>query len=193
MKHSRRVFRRAKRPTVWLAAPMGYVPNSFLLVPAVVSTQVLASSQLGPKTAQPTIERFRVERIVGDITWRFSSNAGGADALWMLSCGIALGDEAQGALEAKDPSLPAGAATTDAEDPWMWLRHTHFENDQTNELSPNGVTNASRQDWHIDIRVKRLIRPSSFLGLWLRPTVVTVPAATLQVQLALRVLLSRTV
>lgn len=169
-----RMARRSRSRKQWTSwTTQVYTPT----VTTAVAAGVLATVALGTLIAAPgtsTIDRYTILRIKGEL---ILANTGAARGT--VSCGIIVERETAGALDAHDPS-----AAGDASLPWMWLRHTSLQTagvgdaENTNQLLlPGGA--------HVDIKVKRIVRPDEAPALHIISTVA------ITYQLGLRMLIAK--
>lgn len=150
MRRFRRSFGRRRRPPMqWVPQVAAVVPGAGAAVTAVTLVDA-ASGFSGTTQPQPTIGRMTVQRVVGEIETTFQNGTE------QYHFGIIVVDSGQTTVSLPDPSLQAGL---DA--PWLWLGRFFSETNSgllTNQTySPNGN--------HIDVRVKRVLRPNERLLL----------------------------
>lgn len=101
-------------------------------------------------------QRFTVMRIVGDFD--YLNTAGATEIRWTL--GVILVDEVGSTGDSVNPTV-----TSNADKSWLYLAHgevgSNVAGNGANCLSMNPRDNAG----HIDIRVKRIMRPDQQLTL----------------------------
>lgn len=214
----------------WADVGVGFFPKGSASTPNFIISPILGSlvqaidPTIDPDMAQkPSTERWRVERIVGDVAVQAiqlgDPNAGGA-VLRFDGVDVHMGVVRRDATaDAVSPVFPV--TNNEALADWLWMDHWSMSTAETVCHNCTGQTSNPGGDcdtlcdaimptaltgfqvfgvpnlvWrHVDIRVKRTIRPEQALQLVIQAEVA--PAAVnfvaLSVQPKLRVLLSRSV
>lgn len=153
--------RSAKRPVQWVTNSEAWDGNNHN---AYVANSLTKIRLLETGTSQALIgadtylmaQRFTVLRIVGDFD--YLSTAAAAEVRWTF--GVILVDEVGSTGDAINPTV-----TSNADKSWLYLAHgevgANVAGDAGNTLSQQPFPNAG----HIDIRVKRVMRPDQQLTL----------------------------
>lgn len=156
--------RRANKPamawTVNTGAANAWVGNTGRAIAAATLTQTLllaiqtAASALGV----PAVAGLTILRIVGDFVVQQNNTSAIAAMNW--SAGIVLTDDTTGDVSnLLDPTVIA-----DADAKWLWFRHGQCPA-QTNASIVASNVRDSPLGAHIDVTVRRKIRPSQTLNL----------------------------
>jgi len=152
----RKFTRRVAKPTTWQTNSASYVGNVNTAVPANTLTAFILVDTIAAGVV-PNVERFTVQRIVGEMV---VENNAAAAAATDFSMGICLVTATNGAdTVALDPRNQL-----DSEAGWLWLCHGRLQGvaagspEQTNQqILPRGA--------HIDIKVKRIVHSNMVLKL----------------------------
>lgn len=180
----------AKRPVQWVVSSSSFT-NAFSTVTAgAVSPFILAETAPQSATeASISIDRVTVMRIKGDL---LVSTTGAAAYGVLFSVGIAVVDRVGGTDDQWDPSAVANGPKA-----WMYLRHYYLQ--ESNTVSQTGPLASSAAmgvqlptGTHVDVKVKRIIRPEQSLKLFVIQRTVGA-AATVSVMPLFRTLVSRAI
>lgn len=183
-------FRRRgrKQPTQWLAGSAAYSVVGVPVVPGAavpVGLEVCGASGAVASSDPPTIQRFKVERVQGDITIGQSS-AGANGNVSMLGVGLIITKSTLAA----GPVFPDPTNQTDAGWPWLWLRH-YPVNEATVPFAALIQQHLPDGSW-IDTKTKRIIREGERLYLVAKmPVYAGSPTGAYFISAFLRVLISK--
>lgn len=169
---------RKRRPVQWVTSDAWYGNTPQAVAAATLfSSQVIGTGKSSLTTGGDTYimaQRVTVLRIVGEVLF----NNTDAAALNYYTWGLILSDESGGLVTNYDPSLASNADKS-----WLTLRHgvcdqvaVAYDNSNQKHL-PSGA--------HVDVRVKRVLRPDQRIEFFL------ISSTTGNVVLNLRCLVSR--
>lgn len=165
--------RRRKKPMQWVASLPGYGQSQSIVIPgaALIPIELAgATSVAGTGFDPPLIQRYTVERIMGDLCVNMISNAQD-NFLAVLHLGVIVCDVG---VVTSVTGLPDPGNQLFAGNSWLWLKHICLPVPQiTNSSglpspSDQPVTDMSRTStWRpsVDIKVKRVLRENQVLLL----------------------------
>ena len=146
---------RAKRPMQWVANAASYVADTPIATVSGTTASAILVSTVGGASAPPSIDRFTVERIRGNLSWVVLPSANAQTA--HVSAGILkVTSDAAGTVVLPNPNTAA-----DGETPWLWLRHCSFNNGAADTYIEPGA----QLSWEVDVRTKRVMRDNEQLLL----------------------------